>query len=363
MATVVVSIMCLALVVAGGMMLSQGILTSADSTAGSVLTISSREADISRTALSQVTVESVTFDSALRVRVRNTGLDKLAGYERWDVIVRYDDAGGESHAAWLPYTASAPAANEWTVADIWHDGPNEFFDPGILNPQEDLLIYAPLDPAPAASSAAEVTVIAPNGVYDSVSFTAPAAGMFVPHTETFGIGGADYFYLLGGVSADGTAVTETTGTIARRQTGRWLLHNQADTSQDARHGFSLSGVSSLPAGTWTVTYRGRATGGWYGFGNYAQLNMDVIIRRADGTVRQTLASNVATVTLTNFYSWETLSAGYSFPGYTVVDESDLLEIDFYGQSTGAGPSSYTNSITLRVDDTALAASDLTRITY
>jgi hypothetical protein len=363
MATVVVSVMCLALVIVGGMMLSQGILTSADNAAVSVAAISSREADISRSAVSELTVESVTFDDALRARVRNNGLDKIAAYDRWDIIVRYEDAYGASYATWLPYAAGTPGNNEWTVADIWLNGPNEFYDPGILNPQEELVIYAPLDPAPAAGTEAEVTVIAPNGVYDTLSFTVPAAGMFVPHAETFAIDGTGYYYLLGGVAADGPAVTETTGTINRWRTGRWLLYDQSDTSQDARHCFSLNGVSALPSGTWTVTYRGRANGAWYGFGNYAQLNIDVLIRRADGTVRQTIATRVAIVNLTNFNNWQTLSATYSFPGYTVVDESDLLEIDFYGQSTGQGPSNYYNSINLDVDDTSLSASNLTRITY
>jgi len=363
MATVVVSIMCIALVIMGGMMLSQGILTSADSTAGSVLTISSREAEISRTAVSEVTVESVTFDDALRVRVRNTGLDKLSSYERWDVIVRYNDAGGEAHAVWLPYTEGVPALNEWTVADIWHGGPNEFFDPGILNPQEELMIYAPLDPAPGPSSAAVVTVIAPNGVDDSLSFTVPAAGMFVPHAETFDIGGTDYYYLLGGVTADSATNTLTTGTFARRDIGRWLLHDSSDTTLYARHGFTLNGIGSLPASTWTVTYRGIANGTWNGNGNYAELNMDVVIRQADGALRQTIGTGVANVILTDYGAWETLSATYSFPGYTVVDGSDLLEIDFYGESTGQGPSSTSASINLDIDDAALTAPDLTRITY
>jgi len=355
--------MCLALVIVGGMMLSQGILTSADTAAVSMSAISTREADITRSAVTEVTVESVTFDDALRVRVRNTGLDKLADYAHWDVIVRYEDADGTSHAVWLPYTTGTPGDNEWTAADIWHNGPNEYFDPGILNPQEELMIYAPLNPAPAASTSAQVTVIADNGVCSSLDFTVPAGGMYVPHAETFAIAGTDYFYLLGGVTPDGGAITETTGTIYRRQTGRWLLYNQAAASQDARHCFTLNGVTSVPAATWTVTYRGRANGSWFGFGTYAQLNIDVLIREKDGTVRQTIATRVAIVNLTNFNNWQTVTATYNFPGYTVVDESDLLEIDFYGQSTGQGPSSYTNSINLDVDDSSLSLANQTRIGY
>jgi hypothetical protein len=196
-----------------------------------------------------------------------------------------------------------------------------------------------------------------------MGFTTPAAGMLVPHAETFAITGTDYFYLLGGVPADGGAVTETTGTINRRQTGRWLLYNQADPTQYARHCFTLNGLAGIPASTWTVTYRGQANGTWFGFGNYAQLNINVLIRRADGTVRQTIATRVAIVNLTSFNNWQTISATYNFPGYTVVDPSDLLEIDYYGQSTGQGPSSFNNSINLDVDDSSLSLANLTRISY
>ena len=224
MATIIVTLLCLVLVVAGGAMLSQGILSTADAAASGVNAISTREADITRSAVSDITVESVTFDNALRVRVRNTGLDKLANYAYWDVIVHYTDAGGTSHAVWLPYTANAtPGDNEWTVADIWQNGPNEYFDPGLLNPQEDLVIWAPLNPAPAASSSLDVTVIADTGADSTMTVTTPASGMFVPHAETFSITGTDYFYLLGGVTADGPAITETTGTIARRQHARQFL--------------------------------------------------------------------------------------------------------------------------------------------
>ena len=248
------------------------------------------------------------------------------------------------------------------MADIWQNGPNEYFDPGLLNPQEDLVIWAPLNPAPAASSSLDVTVIADTGADSTMTVTTPAAGMFVPHAETFSITGTDYFYLLGGVPADGTNMTEQTPPLVRRSVGRWLLYNTADPTQYARHCFTLNGITALPASTWTVTYRGRGTGSWSG-NNDAQFNIDVLIRQKDGTVRQTIAASVATATLVTYNDWETITATYSFPGYTVVDPSDLLEIDFYGQAIGNGPSSASALIELDVDDSTLAAADQTRINY
>ena len=363
MATIIVTLLCLVLVVAGGAMLSQGILSTADAAASGVSSITTREASINRSAVTDVTVESVTFDNALRVWVKNTGFDKLADYEHWDVIVNYTDAGGTGHAVWLPYTAnSTPGDNEWTVAGIWQNGPNEYFDPGILNPQEELLVLAPLNPVPAPSSAATVTVIADNGVSSTMDFTAPAYGAFYPHDDAFKITGTDYFYLRSGVPDDSSNITETTGPLARNQVGRWLLYNVDNPTQYARHCFPLHGITSIPASSWNVTYDGYIVGQWSG-NSWAQLNIDVLIRKKDGTVRQTLATGVATATFAHFDVWQVISASYDFPGYTVVDPTDMLEIDYYGVSTLTGPSRIPASINLNVDDSTIPSANQTRIDY
>jgi hypothetical protein len=87
-------------------------------------------------------------------------------------------------------------------------------------------------------------------------------------------------------------------------------------------------------------------------------DVDILIRRSDGTIRTTMATKVAnsgglTTTPT------TLSGNYNFTGYTVVDQTDYLEIDYYVEVTTAlsGISAY-----LRIDDNNLAIAAQTRAT-
>jgi len=87
-------------------------------------------------------------------------------------------------------------------------------------------------------------------------------------------------------------------------------------------------------------------------------DIDILIRQSDGTIRSTIATNVAVSgDLTSTPT--TLSGTYAWIAYTVVDQTDYLEIDYYVDVTTAavGINAY-----LRIDDTTLAISDQTRIT-
>jgi len=86
------------------------------------------------------------------------------------------------------------------------------------------------------------------------------------------------------------------------------------------------------------------------------VDVDISILKSDGTVRATIASNAANsvgLTLTP----TTLSGTYSWATYTVVNQTDYLEIDYYVEvaSGTAGVSAY-----LRIDDSLLPTADQTR---
>ena len=89
----------------------------------------------------------------------------------------------------------------------------------------------------------------------------------------------------------------------------------------------------------------------------AQAEVDILIRRSDGTIRQTIVTNAArSESLSK--TTQTLSGTYSWPGYTVVDETDYLEIDYYLDVTVAnsGVTAY-----LRIDDASLDIANQTRV--
>jgi hypothetical protein len=86
-------------------------------------------------------------------------------------------------------------------------------------------------------------------------------------------------------------------------------------------------------------------------------SVDVLIRRADGSIRTPIATDVApSGSLLSFPT--TLSGTYSWSPYTVVNQTDYLEIDYYVDVTTAGPF----NAHLVVDNQTLAIGDQTRLT-
>jgi hypothetical protein len=86
------------------------------------------------------------------------------------------------------------------------------------------------------------------------------------------------------------------------------------------------------------------------------------VRAADGTLRATIATGVASAFVDKGDEgvWITITGNYDFPGYTVVDENDYLEIDYYGQTT-LGPNGDWGYMQLNMDDNTLPISEQTRI--
>ncbi len=87
------------------------------------------------------------------------------------------------------------------------------------------------------------------------------------------------------------------------------------------------------------------------------VDIDVLIRKSDGAIRAVLATGVAnSADLTSTPA--TLSGMYSMAAYSVLDQSDYLEIDYYVDVTSAmsGVAAY-----LRICDNSLVAVDQTRM--
>jgi hypothetical protein len=85
-------------------------------------------------------------------------------------------------------------------------------------------------------------------------------------------------------------------------------------------------------------------------------DVDVLIRKSDNTTRSVIATNVANSgTLTSTAT--TLSGTYSWGAYTVVNQTDYLEVDYYVDVTIFG----SLNAYLRIDDSSVALSNQTRI--
>jgi len=82
-------------------------------------------------------------------------------------------------------------------------------------------------------------------------------------------------------------------------------------------------------------------------------DIDVVIRKSTGNVRATLLTNAANTANITGTDWQTFTVTVAFPAYTVVDQTDYLEIDLFAETTN-NISAETVSVEFRIDDPALS---------
>jgi hypothetical protein len=361
MATAVISVICVALIIMGGMTMSRGILTTSDTTALSVEEMSTREGVIMRTEVDTLRATYLSWSNLMRITVDNSGQTKLTGFNKWDIIINYTGADNNYYTRWFPCSEEAPGDNQWQKARICLNGQPEFFEPDILNPEEELVILVKLSPQPADGLNSDVTIATPNGVSSSLSFFNPGYTLLVAHSDNFTIAGTGYHEIAEAALADGPAMIESASYLDR-ETGRKIMSDENTPSRLAKHLFPLTGISRIPATTWDVYYRCRTVNLGNIQDNEANFNIDVLIRKADGSIRETLASGIANVSLmhTEVDTWLTKNASYDFPGYTIIEDSDYLEIDYYAdmRSNGANTDGF---LQLMIDDSSLGLTNQTRI--
>ena len=170
METAIVSIICIALIAFGGMTMSRGFMTSVDNSTAEMEANSQRNETIMRT---EIIPRSATLPAAntLEIIVENSGQTRLADFDNWDVFVQYYDGTGTYHIAWLPFTEDALGDNEWEVTWIRYNGATEVFEPGVLNPKEQMLLRAQLNPAVGAGTTNMAVVATPSGITASTYFS------------------------------------------------------------------------------------------------------------------------------------------------------------------------------------------------
>jgi len=159
------------------------------------------------------------------------------------------------------------------------------------------------------------------------------------HQEYTTIAGTRYRTLMLNTPADqiGTTLSASTGSVARVVWDKFV--------------YPLTGIAKILASTIYATYRAYTGGGT------VNAEIDILIRQADGTVRTTIATGVSKSANLGT-SWATYTGdSYSFAEYTVVDQTDYLEIDYIANVTAKKSGQYAY---LRIDDNTLALADQTR---
>ena len=156
---------------------SEQILSSQEATARSWQEMQGRLEERTRTDLSTSGARaSLCFDGRdiVEVTVENVGDVKLADFDEWDVILRYETAAG-AHADWYPYvenggqlfTSSCPigSGNQWTN-DI-----DDSYEPDILNPGEEMIVQVLTSPLMSSPSTNTLTIGTPTGITATTVFT------------------------------------------------------------------------------------------------------------------------------------------------------------------------------------------------
>jgi hypothetical protein len=170
METLIVSLICIALIVFGGMTMSQGFMTSVDASTAGLEEIGNRDETIIRTELTPINTSQPSANT-VEIIIENSGQTKLADFDKWDVIFHYYDDGGTYQVVWLPFTEGSLGDNEWEVAWIRLNGQAEVFEPNVLNPGEQMMIRGQLNPPVGTGTTNMAVVATPSGVTASIYFS------------------------------------------------------------------------------------------------------------------------------------------------------------------------------------------------
>jgi flagellar protein FlaF len=173
METVLVSIICIALLVFGGMTMSQGFMTSVDAGTAGLSEIGQQTEAIMRTSLTPISTHLtlVIGPDPLEIVLENTGQTKMADFDKWDVIVQYYDDAEGYQVKWLPYSASGAGVNEWGIVWIRLNDEPEKFEPNVLNPGEQIMIEVLLNPSVSNNATNMVVISTPSGITCSTYFS------------------------------------------------------------------------------------------------------------------------------------------------------------------------------------------------
>ncbi len=170
METAIISIICIALIVFGGMTMSRGFMSSVDASTTGLGEMGQRDETIMRTGLTAVSAQQPAANT-LEFTLENSGQVKLADFEKWDIIVQYHDGAGGYHIVWLPYTSEMLGDNQWEIAWLRLNGEAETFEPNVLNPGEQMMIRAQVNPAVGDNTTNMVVAATPSGITASAYFS------------------------------------------------------------------------------------------------------------------------------------------------------------------------------------------------
>lgn len=174
MSNAIAALICLGLLLIVMLMMFSSFFPAIDNMIKADKEIKDRLGNRMRTEISPLSSSVDAQGSNVEITLRNEGSIKLDSFSWWDVIVQYYGSNGSYLVRRLSYTPGTPADNEWTVAGIYlnaADATPEVFEPGILNPGEEMVLQMRLLPPVAPGSTNMAVISTDNGVTASAFFT------------------------------------------------------------------------------------------------------------------------------------------------------------------------------------------------
>ncbi len=151
-------------------------LSSADQVSLAWDGMARRHAERGRSELTLVSADLAPTSTNIDVSLRNSGQIVLRRFSDWDVIVRYyaTSTNQGMKLQWLSYSTSSPSSGKWTVDGIYMNAAaltSEVYDPGVLNPGEEVVVRLNITPAIPTSTDNLVSIATSNGVTVTVPFS------------------------------------------------------------------------------------------------------------------------------------------------------------------------------------------------
>jgi len=125
--------------------------------------VSDLEIKLIKTSIDVTIEEDPGTDSIFNFNMTNTNSEKLWDFEKFDVIITYDDSGITYTETQTYVSSCPPVAGEWCIVE-WYD---DILDPQILNDDETIKIRTMANNSIDNNSDLIVIVSTPNGVVAS----------------------------------------------------------------------------------------------------------------------------------------------------------------------------------------------------
>jgi len=160
METIFVSLIAIVMLVLSTLFIVNTSMDSAENISDALKSMDAQSSNVQATAIdaSFITLQG----QFIILSVANIGQKDLSGFDRWDVLVQAP-AGAVTRLALS--ASSEPGAGEWAIERIsLANGNPEVFDPGILNPDEQLMVLVNLGAPLQPGETVRLTVATGNGV-------------------------------------------------------------------------------------------------------------------------------------------------------------------------------------------------------